>query len=285
MSEFYTLLFVAWVVYLSETIWWVRERQVVLTGKTIGGFRAHYGPALLVTRDQGTFCPRFIPPFTCSFDLDTAGTRRAPVSADRARAVETARSAIEASARVRSIGELIWAYVFVGIPVIIAVFGFLRTWLLLAALLVALFVIALAAYRSAWRELHPAEPRGWRSHGFLMAISPLGVIRAADRLTRHALAEFAPMTAMTLLATREDAIRVARLAYFDGAGRDRPATFSREECTLIAPLLAADLFAPPERENAQMSGYCPRCHAQLTRATGPCPDCQTVGILRFATNG
>ncbi len=285
MNEFSTLLIVAWAVYLSETVWWVRDRQLVLTGRTIGAFRAHYGPRWLVSREQGTFCPRFIPPFEYSFAFDPGGARRSSRVKDPARVVHAARDVIEAAARLKLIGEAIFGYVFVVIPVVIALFGFLRTWIILLGLLVASILVAAFAYRSAWRRLYPSNPRGWRSHAALMVVSPLGTIRAADRLTRTALAEYAPMIALTMLATRGEAVRVARLAYFDSGTRETPPVFNRDDYALIAPLMAADVLAPPARENAEMRGYCPRCHAQLTHATGLCPDCHTIGIFRFASNG
>jgi hypothetical protein len=285
VNEFYTLLIVAWIVYLSETIWWVRERQVVVTGMAIGEFRAHYGPVWLIAREHGFFCPRIIPPFTFSFLIGVVTPSRPGTSKDRVRATEAARTAMRLAARPMGVGEAIWAYVFVGIPLAIVLFGFLRTWLVLLALLLVMIVGALAAYRFAWRALRPADPHGWRSHAWLMAVSPLGTIRAADHLTRDALADYAPIVAVTTLARPEDATRIARLAYFDCGGGQQATTFNRDEYTLLAPLMAADVFAPPERESSQMCGYCPRCHTQLTRPSGVCPDCHTIGIVRFATNG
>jgi hypothetical protein len=72
---------------------------------------------------------------------------------------------------------------------------------------------------------------------------------------------------------------LARLVYFDiDARHDATEEIDR---ILEAEGWARTFGAPPAAESG-MKGFCPRCHAQLLRAAGECPDCVGVLIRSFA---
>jgi hypothetical protein len=44
-----------------------------------------------------------------------------------------------------------------------------------------------------------------------------------------------------------------------------------------------ELLAPPVRQSATLSAYCPRCRQQYERA-GECPDCEGLALEPFAAD-
>ena len=71
-------------------------------------------------------------------------------------------------------------------------------------LLVTWLTAIVLTYRRGWRKLHASHPAGWRSDALLMVLSPLGAIRAADRLTRKALQGVSGMLVMSVIAPRHE---------------------------------------------------------------------------------
>ena len=113
-----------------------------------------------------------------------------------------------------------------------------------------------------------------------MVLSPLGAIRAADRLTRKALPGVSGMRVMSVVASRPKFCRIARLVYFDEATPRQLAAKRELDEILEAEDLRAALVAPPVKEPG-MKGFCRRCHAQVMRDSGDCPDCVVVPISPF----
>ena len=85
---------------------------------------------------------------------------------------------------------------------------------------------------------------------------------------------------MSVVASRHEFCRIARLVYFDEATPRQLAAKRELDEILEADDLRAALVAPPVREPG-MQGFCRRCHAQVMRDSGDCPDCVVVPITPF----
>lgn len=279
MSELLSLLVVAWVVYVSDTAWWVGPESLVLTGRASGEFRVRAGPRYTVRQDRGFIFTKTMPPFPPSFELRNAGGGQ-KASPERIRQVATA--AAKGARPLAWMGAALWAFTFAIAPASIVLVGLHRAWLpVVAGLFGGAFAIVVAFAR-AWRAVYPASPRGWRSDAVPMFLAPLGAIRASDKLTRRALQDFEPIAVVGALASDEEFVRVARLWYFEDGDREtsrREGIRAAVEALIAARGLTQAFHAAPPRESPGMEGYCPRCRTQLMRTAGCCPDCLTVAIL------
>lgn len=275
------VVLVVWCVYVSDAVWWTSSDALLFSGTRLGEFRARHGPALDVKDGKGFFASALIPPFQCSFEcsLRTVGdsSRRAVKRAELERRVQ---QAIEISAPLRRLGEGLWLYVFVAAPTAIAWFGLSATWIVLLVILVGWLGAIAWTYRRSWRALYADDPRGWRGDAALMLLSPPGAIRAADRLTRHALRQTSALRVMSVLATPDQFCAVARLLYFDEPTPQQDTLRREIDTVLESPGLARVFSAAPAREPG-MVGFCRRCHGQLLRNTGECPDCSWLSITPF----
>ena len=279
MSELLSLLVVAWVVYVSDTAWWVGPESLVLTGHASGEFRVRAGPRYTVRQERGFIFTKTMPPFPPSFELrDAGGGQKA--SPERIRQVAT--QAAKAARPLAWMGAALWVFTFAIAPASIVLVGLHRAWLPVVAGLFGGALAIVVAFARAWRVVYPASPRGWRSDGAPMFLAPLGAIRASDKLTRRALQDFGPIAVVGALASDEEFVRVARLWYFEDADREtsrREGIRAEVDALVAARGLSHALHAAPPRESPCMEGYCPRCRTQLMRTGGCCPDCLTVAIL------
>lgn len=281
LASLLPLILVVWCVYVSDAVWWTTSNSLMLTGSRIGEFRAKLGPSLPLREGTGFFAPPLFPPFRHSFQFELDAqpdTGRKP--AKRASVERLAAQVLSLAAPLRRLGEGLWIYLFVIVPLAIGSLGLIRTWAPLLALLAVWLTAIVLTYRRSWRTLHEAHPSGWRSDAALMVLSPLGAIRAADRLTRKALPGVSGMRVMSVVASRQDFCRIARLVYFDEATPRQLAAKRELDEILEADNLRAALVSPPAKEPG-MQGFCRRCHAQVMRDSGDCPDCVVVPITPF----
>jgi hypothetical protein len=281
MTELLVLFLVLWCVYVSDAVWWTSENSLIVVGSTIGEFRAHCGPSLPVRGDSGFFASTLVPPFRVAFELDLFPPAPAATPGNR-RAIEREITTVLALARpLRRLGEGLWVYLFVIAPLAVYTIGLARTWQALLAILVLWVIGIVIVYRRSWRRLHPERPSGWRSDGVLMALSPPGAIRAADRLTRKSLDGFSAIRVASVVVPSVEFCRLARLIYFDE--HSAAETGAKQEIDRILESEGlGPLFRTPPVKEAGMEGYCPRCHGQVLRPSGDCPDCVGVAIEPFA---
>jgi hypothetical protein len=278
--EILVFLVVLWCVYLSDSVWWIRQDTVVLSGSRVGQFTARAGPSLEIRDGRGFALTSLFPPFTysfeCAFYLGDESTRSSPTDAQLER---LATQALVLAAPLRRLGEGLWIYLFVGAPIVIATFGLARTWLVLVVILLLWLVAIVVMFRRAWRQLYAGKASAWKSDAVLMVLSPLGAIRAADKLTRAALAASNPLQAASLVAAPEEFCRLARLMYFDQAA-PLPAIKEDVDRILQKRRIRALFDAAPAPEPG-MTGFCPRCHTQVMRSSGNCPDCVELAVTPF----
>jgi hypothetical protein len=278
VTEALALFAVAWLVYVTDALWWVGPERVVLSGRSLGALRTQLGPQFALRGDSGIFIPRLLPPFSVNFEVD-AGTAGARATAEAIRAA--AQASIEAARPLARFGMLLWGYCFVIVPVVVVTLGLRRVWLPVLVVLFTLAIVIVATFARRWRVLRPGDPGGWKSEALPMILSPVAAICAADTLTRSACASFDGLAVVAALAPRDDFVRLARLYYFSSREDVSSAQASRLD-PLIDQSLVAAILEPPSPESDEMKGYCPRCHTQLVRETGDCPECHGSSITPFA---
>ena len=281
MSELLALLLVLWCVYVSDAVWWTSENSLIMIGGRPGEFRAQFGPSMAVRQGKGFFTPPLLPPFRHAFEFRLFEKPDGRRAMDNRAAVERAiDEVLRLATPLRVLGEGLWAYLFLVTPLVVATFGLLRTWVPLLTVLGLWIGAILITFRRTWRRLYEKDPSGWRSDATLMLLSPPSAIRAADHLTRNALRGVSPVRLASVIAPGPEFCRIARFVYF---GQDAASQLDAKreiERILDAEGMTAIFAAPTERE-AGMKGFCPRCHEQLLRDAGECPDCVGVAIQPF----
>jgi hypothetical protein len=272
VTEVLGLVFVAWLVYVSDAVWWIKPDRIVLYGRRKGDWREQLGPQFVLRGEGGLFVPRIVPAFRHHFELDATspGTRRWTEREIRA----AADRALRAARPLHQLGTGLWIYCFAIAPLALAIVGLRRVWPAIVAGLFAAAIAIVRVFARAWPRLHPDNPGGWKSDAWPMILSPLAAICAADTLTRSVFASVNGLAVVRALATPEGFLRIARFYYFNV---DRNPALE----ALMARDLEDAVRTPPARSDTEMEGYCPRCHTQLARATGPCPECLDIQVVSF----
>ena len=273
MTEVLGLVFVAWLVYVSDAVWWVKPDCIVLYGLSTGKLRAQLGPGIVLREYSGLFVPRLLPPFRHHFEVDATSEGTSRIK--RQQIVATADRALVEARRLNQLGTMLWIHCFGFSPVVLLTMGLRRTWV---PILLGLFggAIAIAVvFADAWRRVYPGDRAGWKREVLPMILSPLAAICAADTLTRSLFADANGLAVVSALAEEEDLLRIARLYYYDSPRN--PALHA-----VLAELEQA-VQLPPQRAGIEMEGYCPRCHTQLARMSGMCPECLDISIVSFGS--
>ena len=194
--------------------------------------------------------------------------------------------------------NLFFVFLFAVAPVLVRFFGLAPLiWPVVGALYGLAAVVSVLFYL-AHRSLYPDE-RGERVLDVVkMMLCPPLAIRAVDMLTADAAGRASPLVVATTLAPEESAAFIRhfvrdlanplargtadplaeRIAAWHLATHRELAVAHVERA---APEIAAALFEPPEREG-ESEVWCPRCLAQFSEDHGTCPDCEGVGLARFA---
>ena len=272
MTEVLGLVAVAWLVYVFDALWWIGPDRIVLSGRDAQRMRARLGPAFPLRGEAGVFVPKLTPTFDYHFEVSASAEGDTPAS--EAAIVRAANAAIAAARPLQQLGAALWGFCFLIAPALMLGLGLRRVWIALVAILFSSAIAIVISFARAWRHLHANDKNGWKGEVLPLVLSPLAAIRAADTLTRKAFAGFDGLAVVSALATQEEFLRIARLHYF-APGNDRL------EALLAARGLEAALLAPPARSGADMKGYCPRCHVQLVRDNGDCPECPEIPVRAF----
>jgi hypothetical protein len=268
-------------VYLSETLWWTTQHRILLTGSRRGDFRARRGPSIDVRDGKGFFFTWPLPPFRYAFECSLSGEAAAPSKRVKRTTLDKhVAQVLSLAAPLRLLGEGLWLYLFAIVPAAVAMLGLLVVWLPLLLILLLWLTAIVVMFRRSWLRLHGDKAPGWRSDATLMVLSPLGATRAADRLTRSAFADVSGLHLASVLAAPDEFCRLARQVYFDDESPAQDAVKAEIERLLESMRLRSTFEAPPAHE-AGMLGFCRRCHTQVMRATGTCPDCVDRPIVPF----
>jgi hypothetical protein len=253
----------------------------MLIGSRIGDFRAHKGASIELRDGKGFFLTTPLPPFRYAFECPiTAESAAGAKRPKRSHTEQLVTQALSLASPLRRLGEGLWVYVFIVVPVTIATFGLLVVWLPLLLVLLVWLAVIVIMFRRSWLRLHPDKPAAWRSDAALMVLSPLGAIRVADRLTRSALADLGGLRVASVIAAPDEFCRLARLIYFDDDAPTDEGLKAEIDQIVESTRLRSKFDAAPTRDSG-MLGFCRRCHTQVMRADGTCPDCVTQPITPF----
>ena len=176
-------------------------------------------------------------------------------------------------------------------------------WPFWLAILFVLVAQTIWEFRSVSRKLYRRHPMQWKAHGLMMALSPLGAIRAFDFASRYALSTFHPLAVAQSLCRPKVSRLIAQHALLDlkyplskldaKLSVQQAATVSWfqehleaavQRSFVRAGIYADELLTPPDAEGADCVSYCPRCHAQYVLAEGVCEPCQNILLRPFSSN-
>jgi hypothetical protein len=280
VSDVLVLTLVLWAVYVSDSVWWTTERSLILIGRDVGRFTFQHGPSIPLREGKGLFVPRLAPPFASSFELLLNASETAARRESGREIRKHVERVLDYAAPLHLLGAGLWTYLLVLGPATAWTFGLSRTWIWLLLILAGWMAAIVLTYRRQWRALYPERAREWRSTAALMCLSPPGAIRAGDRFTRSACQTIGWIDATRALVSADEFGRLARMMCLD-CNRG-PRARSEFELAVGRDHLAKLLSIEPATEPG-MKGYCPRCHGQVLRSTGQCPDCIDVVIRPFTT--
>jgi hypothetical protein len=175
---------------------------------------------------------------------------------------------------------------FLIVPMAFFRFGSRALWPMAGAVIATSIFIA-------WRsvKLHKyffaGDGEGRFKSIFSTVLSPIYAIRAEDALARDQLASFHPVAVAAVMCSQKElkvfAGEQLRMNKFSPCG----ASWYREQLELALTRTlekkgvdAKLLLAAPDREEGCVV-YCPRCHAQYTKAREDCADCGYGELLAF----
>jgi hypothetical protein len=266
-------------IYAAECVYRVENGGLALAGVRRRRWRAHIGPMLALGRRGGISIAPLLPPLATPAVWPAASASPGqPAASFSAKNRKEAAAAVErfykAAEPVRIGANTLWVYLFVAAPAVVYWRGLAATWqtLLLSGLVILAFT--LCAFWTAHADLCPGGRAERREKAILMALSPLGAVRAVDHLSYRFLAATHPLVAAVELCDRAEIVRLARWMYF--AAPDAALRRFLEECDLWQAVTS-----PPESGEPGASTFCPRCHAQYSRDTGECSDCAGVGLVQI----
>ena len=204
------------------------------------------------------------------------------------------------SRRTRLLGNVLFVYLFVLVPILIWNLGFRLSWLGLLLVLVALTVTTAVLFRRAHKKLYPAAEDERFTHTLTVALSPPNAVRACDVLSRPLFENYHPL-AMARAFLPENRFReFAREVLLDIRHPASPVCPSDDAAARAAELFARtalrdavelllkrsgiepdELCRPPVPADDTCRAYCPRCGAQFTTVDARCTDCGGLKLAAF----
>jgi hypothetical protein len=198
--------------------------------------------------------------------------------------------------------SILFVFMFVGIPILVTLYGLEQLIIPLAVGILALAVQISVLFFSAHRRLFRAESQERLESMVKMIVCPPVSLRAPDLLTRNLLAEYSPIVVANVLAgaNGEGANQFARDFLRDLQHPLRHEVTDEKAAETIGWMNAAQLKACLEHvardgrvkvesllQTAQREGesvsYCPRCGVQFVDGAGDeCPDCPGVELVAFS---
>jgi hypothetical protein len=274
-----TFFVIVAVIYAAECVYRVENGGLALTGVRRRRWRVHIGPMVALGRRGGISIVPLLPPLATPTVWPAASTAPGQPAAllsakSRKEASAAADKFYEAAEPVWIGANTLWVFLFAIAPAVVYWRGLAATWptLLLSGLVILAFT--LYAFWTAHAELFPGGRAERREKTILMALSPLGAVRAVDHLSHRLLAATHPLVAAVELCDRSELVRLARWMYF--AAPDAALRRLLEDCDLWQAVIS-----PPECGEPGAATFCPRCHAQYSRDTGECSDCAGVGLVQI----
>jgi hypothetical protein len=177
---------------------------------------------------------------------------------------------------------------FLIVPMAFFRFGSRALWAMVGAVLATSIFIAWRSVR-LHKYFFPGDGEGRFKSVFSTVLSPIYAIRAEDALARDLLAGFHPVAVAGVMCSQKELEAFAgeqlRINKFSPRGASWYGDQLESALTRMLEKKGVDakrLVAAPERE-AGCVVYCPRCHAQYTKAREDCADCGYGELLAFET--
>lgn len=206
-----------------------------------------------------------------------------------------------ATGRIAILTNFLFAFLFVGLPLLVWQFGLPRIiWPALAGLLAQTALLAFL-FQRAHRELYPKNNSEILKPFLTMLLAPPAAIRARDFLCRPLFEGFHPLAVAEAFCPSTEIARIAsiclrNLTYGPSrTERDEPINSAvkteiwfRDQCrnriTEViqnAGVALNELFLAPEKSDPSHSAYCPRCLQQFVSGAAICSDCGGLSLARF----
>jgi hypothetical protein len=178
----------------------------------------------------------------------------------------------------RLLSNGLFAAIFVGLPVAVVAPAASQSVTAVLVVIGVLWAATAVVLLRVRQRLYPL--RGERPGVAAAMLSPVGMTRAVDVVTRPLFAGCHPLAVARVVCRRDDYLRLARDYYFSGESADRElaVAFLRAHGDVEA------VTAQPPAEPA-CPAYCPRCHTQFREASAVCPDCLVPTLSHNVTNG
>lgn len=205
-------------------------------------------------------------------------------------------------ARARAAANALFLTMFVATPIAIVYLGLARTWPMLLAAVLLLWITATLLARGSHAAIFPERKAERRATVLVMALTPMAAIRAHDLLTRHALSRVHPLTAAAVLcgastfrkfaeSVLRDLSYPARVPETVSERARAAADFTRDVLkTAVESALRrdglepAELLAVPTPSGGDSRSYCPCCCSDFVLESGECETCR-VPLAAFAAEG
>lgn len=190
-------------------------------------------------------------------------------------------------------------YGFVVAPLVLFVIGPYPSWqFLLIGLGIITAVVAVMFYR-IHLSLYPQCAYDRWTQAASMALLPVAAIRCLDKLSRDTLVQYNPLIVASVLSSPASSTPLIRrqvidlgsdLGSIEVGNTQRPVYECAEwfRQILVSEIPAAlqrakvAVFEAPNRHDATMTFYCPRCHAQYGPAASDlCSQCPETRLAKF----
>jgi hypothetical protein len=204
------------------------------------------------------------------------------------------------SRKVRLLGNVLFAHLFVLAPSLIWNLGLKLSWLGLLLGLVLLTVTTAVLFHRAHKKLYPSAGDERFTHTLTVALSPANAARACDTLSRPLFETFYPLAVAKVFLPENRFRQFAREVLLDirhpalpvcpsdDSGPRATELFARtalrgaaEQLLKRSGIEPDELCRPPTPADDSCRAYCPRCGAQFTTLDASCADCGGLKLVAF----
>lgn len=269
MSDNQSLLAILAVIYLADCIYWVPRAGLSVT-RWIGPKWKLRDPSATFGNQKGAIAlANPLPPLgvasRCAGQgLDTDAILKRVAEFDRI------------SKPLRTMGNILFVFLFIISPLVVWRFGVLATLLPLIAGIYAQAILISWRFAKAHKQLYPTRSADRLTPLLTMLLAAPSAVRAQDILGRPLLEEFHPLAVAKALCLDADfqtlAPQILRRAKFP-PGNAAPDDRFLSEIESNLRISAADFVKPPAPTDPSHKRYCARCLQQFTADAKVCNDC------------
>ncbi len=215
--------------------------------------------------------------------------------------VEAARANLQAAHAqawlLRLLCNLLFAYLFVGLPYALVAVSLASEWPWILAGLVTFTLVIAVEYWDVHAWLRPEEGSERRQTILHFCLYPPAALRASDLVLQRLGEPYHPLAVAGALADSTDFATFARQTlrelHYPTTASGSPEALAAAawfrsalvtevaSCLTTYGLTVEELLRPPARSDAASQSYCPRCETRYTSLYGQCADCPGVTLHAF----